>query len=559
MKQSLVRWERNLRTATGLVLGAFVCMHLFNHSLGLISVQIMDAFRQNVASIVWQNLPATVLLYGSLLAHLFLTLGVVYRRSSLRMPAWELIRLGLGIAVPLLLIAHVAATRGSRELFGFDADYPFVITVLWSDNWLLIKQTLLLFVVWVHFVIGMHYWLRIQSWYSRWVPVLYAIAVLLPVVSWVGFISAARELTAAVAADPNTIQGIFAGWYKLAAADRQLLAAIGDNGPWVVGAAIALTLLLRQVRVWRASRQTSLKLHHPLAGIVDLPLGATILEALRQSSIAHASVCGGRARCTTCRVRVFSETALPAPSEVEANALVRIGSPPNVRLACQLRPTSDLHITPLLPVDVVSTAIKVHAGGVSGHEQKVVAMFIDLRGSTKMGESKLPYDVVFILNQFFAQMSQALEETNGHYAQFAGDGLLGLYGLKTDIQHGCCDAIRGAQRMVSKLEHLNQRLASELPEPLRIGIGIHAGDAIVGTMGPPSSPLLSAIGDNINIAARLESQTKVYGSVLVLSAAVGRYANVDLTPFPAYDAEVRGRNESIRVHAVADPRTIPLH
>ena len=559
IKKSYLRWERQLQTATGLIVGVFVCMHLGNHSLGLISIDTMESFRQNVASTIWHSPPGSVLLYGSLAIHFILTLRTLYRRASLRLPVWELIRLGLGIAIPLWLVAHVVGTRGATELFDFNAKYPFVVAVLWSDNWLLIKQTLLLFVVWAHFAIGLHYWLRIRLWYARWVPMLYGVAVLLPVVSWLGFMSAAREITSAALVDPDTMREIFADWMAMAVADREFLIMLSENGPWGVGVVVGSTLLLRGFRVWRASRQIVLKLHHPTAGMVNLPPGLTVLEGLHRAGVAHASVCGGRARCTTCRVRVFSETPLTIPSEMEALALRRIGSPPNVRLACQLRPPSDLHITPLLPVDVAATTALPHAGGVSGHEQKVVAMFVDLRGSTKMGESKLPYDVVFVLNQFFAQMSQTLEETNGHYAQFSGDGLLGLYGLETDIQQGCRDAILGAQLMINKLNGLNQRLANELTEPLRIGIGLHVGDAIVGTMGPPASPLLSAVGDNINIAARLEAKTKIYHSAMVLSADVGRYADVDLTPFPIYDAAVRGRHGSIRVHAVSDPCAIRLH
>ena len=173
----------------------------------------------------------------------------------------------------------------------------------------------------------------------------------------------------------------------------------------------------------------------------------------------------------------------------------------------RLTPIEDIDVTPLLPPKA-SPEYVYRPGGVSGREQSVAAMFIDLRGSTGMGEQRLPYDVVFILNQFFSEMSIALEATDGHYAQFSGDGLMALYGLDADLRTGCKDAIRGAIEMAKRMNDLNSRLSGELAAPLRIGIGIHCGEAIVGTMGPPKSPNFSAIGDNINIAARLEAKTK---------------------------------------------------
>ncbi|MFQ5760796.1 MAG: adenylate/guanylate cyclase domain-containing protein, partial [Acidiferrobacterales bacterium] len=191
-------------------------------------------------------------------------------------------------------------------------------------------------------------------------------------------------------------------------------------------------------------------------------------------------------------------------------------------------------------------------GGVQGHEQQVATLFIDLRESTKLGEERFPYDVVFILNQFFAEMAASLQATRGHYAQFSGDGLMALYGLESSIESGCRDALKGAVDMNRRLMALNERLGVELREPLRIGIGIHCGEAIVGTMGPPASPNFSAIGDNINIAARLEALTKDYDCTLVVSTVVAQYAGVDLSRFPTHQARVRGRGEPVEVYAISD-------
>jgi adenylate cyclase len=181
-------------------------------------------------------------------------------------------------------------------------------------------------------------------------------------------------------------------------------------------------------------------------------------------------------------------------------------------------------------------------------------MFVDLRDSTKLGEGRLPYDVVFILNQFFAEMYEALRASNGYYAQFRGDGLLALNGLQSDLPTACRESLAGAAEMSRRMDKLNRDLAADLPFPLRIGIGIHSGLAIVGTMGPPESPIYSAIGDNINIAARLEGMTKSYGCTLVVSAETLGHAETDPRNAELHHVRVRGRDERLDVYAVADPR-----
>ncbi len=547
--------ERRLRLYTGLILAAYVGSHLINHSLGLLSLDAMEAYRR-VNAVVWQSLIGSVALYGSFIVHGVLALYALFRRTTLRMPWWEALQLTLGLLIPPLIAIHVIGTRLSQTLLGFDVDYPWVLYVQWSNARYLVQQPVLVLVVWAHVVVGLHFWLRLKSWYPRALPVLYALAVLLPVLALLGFARAGTEVLA-LATDPETRSAIVSGWTGASGDERRFILGLESKVLWAMGALLVLVLASREIRRRiRRRRKHFYTLAHPTAGSLTARAGQTILETLRTAGIPHASVCGGRARCTTCRVRIGAGLEdLPAPHELEAAALKRIGAAGNVRLACQTRPSRDLHITPLLPANA-SAADARRPGGVGGREQSVAVMFVDLRASTKLGEERLPYDVVFILNQFFAEMSEALRETRGHYAQFSGDGLMALYGLESDMAAGCRDAMRGAAAMAKRLESLNARLAEELQDPLRIGIGIHCGEAIVGTMGPPSSPNFSAIGDNINIAARLEAQCKTYGVTLVVSEDAARHAGFDLSPFDMHEAPVRGREEPVVVYAVPDPLTI---
>jgi adenylate cyclase len=116
--------------------------------------------------------------------------------------------------------------------------------------------------------------------------------------------------------------------------------------------------------------------------------------------------------------------------------------------------------------------------------------------------------------------------------------------------------MRGAIAISERLARMNTALAADLGEPLQAGISIHAGEAIVGTMGPPATPLLSALGDTVNVAARLEAATKQHRCVLVVSAACADAAGVDLSAFPQHTSSVRGRSEPVTYYAIGKPRAL---
>jgi adenylate cyclase len=542
---------RSLRLVTGLVVASFVVGHFLNHALGVVSIDAMDRLRV-MLSAWWRSPPGGIVLYGSLLTHFALALISLYRRTTLRMPFWEAAQLVLGLCVPPLLIGHVVGTRFNWWLLGHTVGYERVVGLLWSETWNIARQSLLLLIVWAHLCFGLHYWLRLKRWYPAVQPLAFAAALLVPALALAGFYSAGFSLWPTV----ERIGGMQKYDLELAGMsveDRARLAAWREGlmlGFWSL---LAATLLARWLRT-RIGATYQLRL--PSGRVVTAPVGRSILEALRDEGIPHASVCGGRARCTTCRVRVGDGLArLAAPSSLEAQALARIDAPPNVRLACQTRPRGDVAVAPLLPPGA-NPATARRPGAPQGRERPVVAMFVDLRESTKLCESRLPNDAVFVMNQFFAAMHDALRATNGYYAQFRGDGLLALYGLDSDLPQACRDALRGAAEMQSRLERLSASLADELAAPMRIGIGMHAGVAIVGTMGPPAEPIHSAIGDNINIAARFEGMTKIYRCVLVVSAETLRHAGADAKDSPLHQVRVRGRSERVAVYAVADPRTL---
>jgi adenylate cyclase len=282
---------------------------------------------------------------------------------------------------------------------------------------------------------------------------------------------------------------------------------------------------------------------------VIVPVGLSVLEVSRYGRIPHASVCGGRGRCSTCRVRVLAARPQPPPGDAESRVLRRLGVPDDVRLACQLRPIADLTVTPLLPA-TATAADGRPAAAHKGREQETVVLFADLRRFTRLAEHRLPYDVVFFLNRYFEAVGGAVQRSGGVANQYTGDGVMALFGLDTGPEEGCRQALTAAGEMVRSVAALSQALAADLAEPLRIGIGIHTGPAVVGRMGYGDAMYLTAVGDTVHVASRLEALTKEYDCELIVSEAVARRAGVSTAGLPRHELTLRNRAEPLAVLVV---------
>jgi adenylate cyclase len=539
---------RQLRLSSGLVMLAYVTMHLLNHAVGLVSLEAMEDVLWYVFRI-WTNRPAQVLLYGSFLVHYGLALWALWQRRSLRLRASEFSQIVLGFAVPILLARHVVGTRISDSFFHTDVGYYayllWIYFVRAPDQGYL--QMLVLLIAWGHAMIGLHFWLRVRPWYSRLQPTALVIAVLVPVLSLLGFIEAGMHV-AALAADPNWTSEAFARMTLPSPEARVVLEAITDGLSWFFGGIVVAVLLARIARrAWRR-RHGVVRIGYADGRYVEVTPGTSVLEASRIAGIPHASVCGGRGRCSTCRVRVRGEVhAIDPPSANEMRVLRRIGARPNIRLACMLRPRGTVEVTPLLPPLALAADGRRRVDFVQGSEREIAILFADIRGFTALAEGRLPYDVVFVLNRYFSAMGRAIESAGGRVDKFIGDGVMALFGIESSAQAGCRDALTAARLMSERLGELNLSLRAELDFPLRIGIGIHCGPVIVGEMGYGTAAAITAIGDAVNTASRLENLTKTYDCELVVSEETVARAAVDLSEFPRHEIEIRGKREMLAV------------
>jgi len=179
------------RLISGLILLSFVLTHFLNHALGHISVETMEEV-QLFRRAFWRSWPGTAALYGALAVHVGLALWKMILRRTWRLAPWEIAQIALGLTIPFLAAAHVAATRGLSALYGFDDTYGRLLTLLWPG--LAFSQSLLLVIVWLHAMIGLHFWLRNKAWYARFAPLLLLVfAVMIPTVALTGWMEGARR------------------------------------------------------------------------------------------------------------------------------------------------------------------------------------------------------------------------------------------------------------------------------------------------------------------------------------------------------------------------------
>lgn len=599
------------RSAGGLVLFAYVLTHLTNHALGLISLDAMEAGRAWFVAL-WRNPVGTSLLYGGLAVHFLAVATILQQRRSWRLPAWQWTQILLGVSLPFLLVEHVIGTRYMHQVHGFDDRYAYVVHVLWNlapEKG--VQQTVALLAVWVHGCVGLHFWWRLRATYRRLLPILFAGAILLPALALLGFAQAGREVAALLpddaaasqspygsdasdatgslygggAASSDVYGGAYGGGAGAAYGGGDAYGGDGAYGASGAGASgiampgpaagagaarlreqafalltalLIVLVLLRLLRGVADRRRPQARVAYGHVGRgVAAAHGTTLLEVSRRHAVPHASVCGGRGRCSTCRVRVSAGAEfLSDPREDEHRVLARIGAPGNVRLACQARVRGDVEVTPLLPAASGPDAAGARPGYAQGREQEIAVLFADLRGFTRLSENKLPYDLVFILNRYFAAMGAAVEAAGGRLDKFIGDGVMALFGIDRGVEDGCVRALAAAVEMGRRLEDLNRALAHDLDAPLKIGIGIHAGPAIVGQMGYGAAASITAIGDTVNVASRLEAASKEFAAELVLSADLAVRAGIDTGGLTGHEVALRGRREPLAVFAVARAKTV---
>ncbi len=243
---------------------------------------------------------------------------------------------------------------------------------------------------------------------------------------------------------------------------------------------------------------------------VELDIAETILQASLRVGIAHAHACGGNARCSTCRVLILEGLEHCAPRNAKEGELVeRLHFSPEIRLACQTTAISyvklrrlvldaeDVELTSQLNVEITFDSV--------GKEKRIAILFADIRGFTAFAEALPPYDVIYVLNRYFHQMDRVINSHGGYIDNYMGDGLMALFGVE-DPAGAALRAVKAGLEMLEAVARFKPYLESVYAKSFQIGIGLHYGEAVVGTIGRLKR--LTAIGDAVNLASRIEAANK---------------------------------------------------
>jgi adenylate cyclase len=548
---------RQIRLGCGLVLFAYLVSHFLNHALGNVS---MEALAGGVYYhiLFWQFLPVAIVFYAAALVHTGLGLWALYDRRQFRWKAIEPLQLVLGLSIPALIITHVAGVRLGQALFGHEKLYPQVFFAFWIvwpyKMWLMFA---VLIISWVHGCIGLYFWLRMKAFYKHAAPFLLAAAVLIPALAMLGLYQGGRTV---VDSDSKEWRAENLSRQQVGTqAEQTVLTSIEEY--FLIGylGLLGFVLLARGVRALNERRAGMVVLSYGNGKTVRVPRGLSVLEASLRNNVPHASVCGGRARCSTCRIRVIGDCAsLPEPSMREAFVLNRVGAgaDPAIRLACQLRPEADLSFFQIFLPQTTAATLRTSSPSRIGEERYLVSLFVDMRGSTKLAEKRLPFDTVFIVNRFLGAVSQAVLECGGQPNQFVGDGQLALFGLASDPRTACRQALRAASMIAANIDELNQFLSHDLREPIRFGVGIHGGEVIIGDIGYRDHMVFTALGDAVNVAARLQDMTKSLACEVVVSEEVRVTAGLAEDSLPQQEVTIRGRAEAMIVRSVDHASTL---
>lgn len=535
---------RHARLLSGLVMLSFVFTHLANHALALISIDAAEYGRMWF-SLVWLNPLSSLVLYGSVLTHVALVLRSLYLRRSFKMPIREALQIIIGLLIPYLIIDHATGIRISRMLYGVDVGYETVIHNFWIRNpWLGLRQSTALVLIWFHGCLGVFFWLRYREWYKKISPYLLTIAVLLPILALLGFSDAGR----AMENSPPPLRTPVANQAEL----ETTVDAVTTGLKATFGAAIALVIALRGVRSWR-QRSNSFEIRYDHGALVRAPAGLSILEASRSGNVSHFSACGGKGRCSTCRVRIIdTDGPLPEASSMERATLQRIHADTDVRLGCQLRPKHNLKVALLLASkqqrDIPASGEPIRPG----REEEIAVLFCDLRNFTALSEARLPYDMVFLLNSYFTVVGQAVEEAGGRLDKFIGDGAMALFGLSGDTENASRNALKAAALILRNIETLNEELEKQFAVRLRVVVGIHAGPSIVGVMGYGAAKNLTAIGDTVNVASRLETAAKEFNTAIVVSEPVLKQSGQETKALQNRTIPIRGKSSQMKVFLISE-------
>lgn len=287
-------------------------------------------------------------------------------------------------------------------------------------------------------------------------------------------------------------------------------------------------------------------------GVIKGYVSQSLLEMSQEHGIPHISECGGLAKCSTCRVEIVDGLEHCQPRNEAEKALAHQKRlPENIRLACQLHVNGPVTVKRLVR-DAEDVLQARDSSPYPGRDMELAVMFCDIRNFTPFAEKNLAYDVVHMLNRYFSTLGKVVQANMGFIDKYIGDGVMVLFGLNPSREtHPCVDAVSSAVELVTAVNHQNFYFERYFGHRFNIGIGIHYGPVIIGEVGYHRKREFTALGDTVNIAARIETHTKEVVKEILISEDTYQHADKDLIRVgESFPATLKGKSEQILLRAV---------
>jgi adenylate cyclase len=539
--------QRSLRLWSGSFIFVFLFMHLANHALGVFGLAVLDMV-QTWRWTIWNNVVATSLLYVAFAVHVSLGLWRIAGRRTFRIPLDEALQIVTGLIIPLFLLPHVIHTRVAMtwegEAYGF---YGPVLTSLITKK--AIFQSILVLLAWGHGVLGLYITFRHRAWFARVRPFGEVIAIGLPLLALAGFVAGGREAVRVQAVLPMSAES------QHTMHQLEFALQMAYIGLWILFGLVIVSLNIQYLRRKFGARLT---FTYRGRGPVKVPRGTSILEASRIHGLPHPSVCRGKGRCSTCRVQVLSElNDLPEPNTIERATLDRIGAPPNVRLACQVRPDKDVAISILVPLLGRQQDSETSAEAERwAAERDVTVLMLDVRAFEVLVGAQQPYELSALVNRLSLELEQAVRNHSGVVSSFEGDHLVAFFDAERP-KLGARNAIACLRDIARLVKTLNREMGGALPLPVRVGIGVHSGLVTLARVGETEArSRVIAFGEVVRSTAALKDATKSMLTDCIISQKCAELVSLDTSALRSMTIGVEGLDRSISAYAVSDLKAL---
>ena len=286
----------------------------------------------------------------------------------------------------------------------------------------------------------------------------------------------------------------------------------------------------------------------------DIEVGESILAATLRAGIPHAHACGGQAKCSTCRIWILDGLeACEARTEAERALAEPLGFGPEIRLACQTKVSGDVRFRRLVldeaDLEITSQLARKHYGS-CGESKNIVVLFCDIRDFTGFSEFLSSYDVMFVLNRYFYQMGAVIERNGGYIDAFIGDQIMALFGIEDD-DNAPLHGVKSALEMLDVVDNLKPYMEAMYGRSFDVGVGLHYGEAVIGSIGSANKEKLTAIGTTVNVASRIEAANKDAGTRLLISEELYERVKDDVVMQDFLRVKLRGTSKRKTLYEIS--------